>query len=139
MSKDNKPPQSDKENNISTGNFSWLKDGEDPALKEGLRGFEIDPDSLPDITEEEFIKFLAEEKALRQILRKNGINGFDQTPQQIVAVAKTMNITESLLAWGEVHKRNRAYMRKRGGADIMITSTSQLIVEAAELLSKNEK
>ncbi|PIU08735.1 MAG: hypothetical protein CO138_01650 [Candidatus Moranbacteria bacterium CG_4_9_14_3_um_filter_33_15] len=98
---------------------------------------EISDEEMPK-TKEDWDKLYAQEKNLRkQIRQKLFINLGRVDLNELVQALKDYQLTQIVIDWANIHRRMRAMLIKKGGINIAVVSTSEILLEAADVLKKN--
>jgi len=111
---------------------SWLKRDGGYAGRDALLGFDIDPATLPEISDADLNISLAREGLARKELQRVGLIG--KSPEQIVEIVENNALSELLFKWVEIHKKNRALVVRQAKGDILIVPDSQNLLKAADIL-----
>ena len=115
---------------------SWLKPETGYAGKEDVYAG-LDIENAPDLSEEEWKKYMAEEKSLRQqfhaMAQAANISMGDRTLAEAAQIIQDNGLANILSQWSAVHLRNKAIQMKRG-ISVLLVPQSQMLLKMNEII-----
>lgn len=112
---------------------SWLRANTNFSGRDATTYRNLDVENAPSVSDDEFNASLSQERALRTQLRT--IDTWGKSAEQVAAEMQAANLAQTLREWAAIHLRNITIQMKRGNSDVLLVPTTQILLEAAHIIT----
>lgn len=95
---------------------------------------EISDEEMPKSKEEWDERYAQEKKLREQIRQELPVSLMRVDLDELIQAIKTYHLEKVIMDWANIHRGTRAMLIKKGGADIVSTPMSEILLEAANVL-----